>query len=115
MGRGDLGMSEPGLDRDEVDARPQELHRQRVPEDVRRHADAAKRSVFDSPPENVSRPEPGEALAPSTNKDGLMFGRADAAFAAKAAKDLSEIGGKRDDALLSTFPMKEDLARLLEP
>ena len=35
VGCGDLCVAEPGLDRQEIDARPEELHGERVPEDVR--------------------------------------------------------------------------------
>ena len=35
VGCGDLGMAEPGLDRQEIDARSEELHGERMPEDVR--------------------------------------------------------------------------------
>ena len=34
-GCGDLGMAEPSLDRQEIDARPEELHGERMPEHVR--------------------------------------------------------------------------------
>jgi hypothetical protein len=35
VGCGDLGVAEPGLDRQKIDARPEELHGERMPEDVR--------------------------------------------------------------------------------
>ncbi len=35
VGCGELGVAEPGLDRQEIHARPEELHGERMPEDVR--------------------------------------------------------------------------------
>jgi hypothetical protein len=35
VGCGDLGVAEPGLDRQEIDARSEELHGERMPENVR--------------------------------------------------------------------------------
>ena len=75
MGCGDLGMAKPSLDRQEIHARPEKLHRKRVPENVRRyglafHAWLDGHGFGRRPPHDVCRAETCQALVVGPTKIG---------------------------------------------
>ena len=95
MGRGDLGVAKPGLDRQEIHARAEELHGERMPEDVRGYCLAlqARRDghgLGRRTPHDVCRAEARQARVVAPDEDWLRLMMAEAAFARSLSRPVSD-------------------------
>jgi hypothetical protein len=87
MGRCDVGMTKPGLDRHEVRTRLKQLHREAVSQKVRRDLRFGKRwnahgRAFDGPTNEVRGAKTGQSFTPGSYEYGTPLVVADAPFSA---------------------------------
>lgn len=116
MCRGDLGVAEPRLDRQEIHFRSQQRHRQSVPQYVRRDRlgrQLRHRPVCDAhcSTDDMRRTESSEPLPAGAHEQGALLMLGDPAFEKQSLDHRGEIVCQWDRALLSALAVKQDLSR----